>query len=95
MPIEVKRVEGRDAGRVMLYALSTCVWCKKTKRLLAELGVAYEYIDVDGLSREERNEVEKEIKRWNPRASFPTIVLDDSRAITGFDEEKIRESLQS
>ena len=95
MSIEVKRVEGRDAGHVMLYALSTCVWCKKTKRLLGELGVAYEYIDVDGLSREERTEVEKEIRRWNPRVSFPTIVLDESRAITGFDEERIRENLGS
>jgi len=63
--------------------------------LLEELGVAYDYIDVDGLSREERDEVEAAIKKWNPRASFPTIVLDESRAIAGFDEDKIRGSLGS
>ena len=79
----------------MLYALSTCVWCKKTKRLLEELGVAYDYIDVDGLGREERGEVELEIKKWNPRVSFPTLVLDGSRGIAGFDEEQIRGSLGS
>jgi len=27
----VEHVPGRNAGQVMLYALSTCVWCKKTR----------------------------------------------------------------
>ena len=93
MPIEARHVKGRDAGHVMLYALSTCVWCKKTKRLLEELGVAYDYVDVDGLGREERSEVEVEIKKWNPRVSFPTLVLEGSRGIAGFDEAEIRRSL--
>ena len=42
-----KHVPGRNAGKVMLYALSTCVWCNKTKKLLNELGVEYDYTDVD------------------------------------------------
>lgn len=95
MAIEVKRVDGRDAGRVMLYALSTCGWCKKTKRLLAELGVAYSYVDVDGLGREDRSRIDQEVGRWNPRRSFPTIVVDDQEAILGFDEDKIRQRLGS
>jgi len=35
----------------MLYALSTCVWCKKTKELLASLGVDHSYVFVDLLPR--------------------------------------------
>ena len=31
----------------MLYALSTCVWCRRTKQLLDQLGVEYDYVDVD------------------------------------------------
>ena len=27
----------------MLYALSTCQWCHKTKVLLEELGIAFDY----------------------------------------------------
>ena len=61
MAVEVKHVDGRDAGSVMLYALSTCGWCKKTKRLLGELGVAYDYIDVDLLARGDKKEIEKEV----------------------------------
>jgi len=25
-------VDGKNKGKIMLYALSTCVWCKKTKQ---------------------------------------------------------------
>ena len=60
MPEEAEgteHVEGEDRGDVMLYALSTCGWCKKTKALLQELGVAYKYVDVDQLDLEELEEV--------------------------------------
>ncbi len=33
----VGHIPGRDVGWVMLYAISTCVWCKKTRRLLENL----------------------------------------------------------
>ena len=35
--MEINHVDGQDKGKVMLYALSTCVWCKKTKKLLDKL----------------------------------------------------------
>jgi len=43
----VKNVQGNNAGDIFLFALSTCVWCRKTKSLLNELGVEYSYVDVD------------------------------------------------
>ncbi len=43
----VEHIPGRDVGWVMLYAISTCVWCKKTRRLLDEFGIAYNYEYVD------------------------------------------------
>lgn len=95
MAIDVTHVDGRDAGSVMLYALSTCGWCKKTKRLLGDLGVAYDYVDVDLLEREDKREIEREVARWNSRGSFPTIVINQEKAIAGFKEDPIREALGS
>jgi glutaredoxin len=91
--MEIKHIEGKNKGRVMLYALSTCVWCKKTKRLLNQLTIAYDYIDVDLLDSTEREKVDKTVLRWNPSGSYPTIVIDDRKSITGFDPEKIKEVL--
>ena len=89
-----KHVAGRKAGKVMLYALSTCVWCKKTKKLLNELGVEYDYTDVDLLDGDEEEAIMETVKKYNPSRSFPTLVIDDKRAILGFDEKEIREALE-
>ena len=34
----------------------------------------------------------EKVLRWNPSGSYPTLVLDDRRAIVGYDPEKIREA---
>lgn len=77
----------------MLYALSTCVHCKKTKEFLNELGVAYDYLFVDHLSRAEMDEIIKQIEKFNPRCSFPTLVINDSITIVGSRMDEIREAL--
>lgn len=87
-------VEGKKMGRILLYALSTCVWCRKTKQLLDQLGVDYNFIDVDLLSETERAQVIEEVKKLNPRSSFPTLTIDD-QCIIGFDEQKIKGALKS
>ncbi len=91
--MEIKHIDGKRKGNVLLYAISTCVWCKKTKRLLGELGIAYDYIDVDLLDSDEKEEINKMILRWNPRGSYPIIVIDDTQGIVGYDPEKIKEVL--
>ena len=90
--IEVEHVNGENKGKIMLYALSTCGWCRKTKELLDELGVEYDYIYVDQLEGAEKDDTIDEVKKWNPRCSFPTLVIDDEKCITGFKEDEIREA---
>lgn len=89
----INHVAGKNKGKVMLYALSTCGWCKKTKALLGELGVGYDYIDVDLLKGQERDAVVKEIMKYNPACNFPTMVINSSQCIIGFKEDDIREAL--
>lgn len=91
--MEFQRVDGSQKGRVVLYTLSTCMWCKMAKNLLRDLGVAYEYVDVDTLQGDEKESVKKEIRRWNPDGSYPTIVINDAVVVCGFDETEIREKL--
>jgi glutaredoxin len=92
--MNIQHVNGKkDKGKVFLFALSTCVWCRKTKRLLNALGIAYDYLDVDLLPDNEVEEVKEQVKKWNPRGSYPTIVLNDSRCIIGFNEKEIKEVL--
>ncbi|MBM3699400.1 MAG: glutaredoxin family protein [Actinobacteria bacterium] len=93
--METKHIEGNNKGDVKLYALSTCIWCGKTKKLLSDLNVAYDCIDVDLLDFEQQQEVIKEIKKYNPGGGFPTMVIDSKDCIVGFDEEKIKNRFEN
>lgn len=89
-----ERIEGADKGHIVLYALSTCMWCRMAKNLLKDIGVGYDSIDVDTLPPEEKDLVKKEIKKWNPDGSYPTIVINDAVSVSGFDEAEIREKIK-
>jgi glutaredoxin len=86
-------VDGRKKGKVMLYALSTCGWCKKTKELLNKIGVAYDYTDVDLLKGSEQTATIGEIQKFNPDCNFPTLVINDKKCIVGYKEDDIRAAL--
>ena len=91
--MSLTHVDGRNAGQITLYALSTCVWCRKTRNLLDELGVAYDYEYVDllvGIARKDAIDV---VTKWNPACSLPTLIIGD-KCIIGFKEEDIREALK-
>ncbi len=88
-----EHVAGADKGKVTLYALSTCIWCKKTKELLSSLGVGFNYIYVDLLKGNDRSKIVEEVKKYNPACSFPTLVVGD-RCIVGYKEKEIKEALK-
>ena len=92
--MKTTNVKGKKTKKILLYALSTCGWCKKTRELLDELGVEYDYVYVD-LARESEKEIDKELKKWNPELSFPTVIIDNSECIVGFNPDKLREKLSS
>lgn len=90
----VEHVNGKNKGNIMLYALSTCGWCAKTKELLRTLGVEFNYVFVDLLEGKEQDATMNEVERWNPKGSFPTLIIRDSICIVGFREDEIRGALK-
>jgi glutaredoxin len=90
----LEHVNGKKKGKVMLYALSTCGWCARTKDLLGELGVEFSYIYVDLLEDKEQDDIMNEVEKWNPKGSFPTLVINDRKGIVGFRDDEIREALK-
>lgn len=90
--LEPVHVDGTHAKHsVLLYTLSTCGWCRKTKALLQELGVAYDYVDVDLQEGDNKDLVREEVLKWNPASSFPTVVIDGKDSFVGFQEDRIRQ----
>ena len=79
--------------QVTLYAISTCAWCRKAKTLLDDNDIEYDLVYVDLLDKKEKDEVLVEVRKWNPRASFPTVVVNDAESVSGFKEARLREML--
>jgi len=88
------KVEGKNKQHaVLVYALSTCAWCKMTKKHLKENGIEYEYIDVDLASDDDHEKIRKHIISKGGEPIYPTIIVDDKIVITGFRKDKIKEAL--
>jgi len=77
---------------VMLYALSTCPYCRMTKKYLDDNEVEYDAIDVDLLEGDERTTVLAEVKRLSGGTSFPVLLIDDE-VIVGFNKAAINKQL--
>lgn len=75
-----------------LYALSTCIHCRRTVEFLNENAIPYDLTYVDKAEGAEREAVIEEVKKYNPRISFPTMVsTKDQSVIVGFQPEAIME----
>ncbi len=94
--MDIVKVQGKDKRhKVFVYALSTCAWCKKTKRFLEEKGVEYEYVDVDRCNAGDLEKIKSEISSKGLPLSFPLVIIDEKTFITGFREDKISEALKA
>lgn len=80
-----------EQKKVKLYSLSTCPTCKKVKKFFEENNIKYENIEVDLLDSGEQWVTSKELKKYNPAATFPTTVIEE--VICGYDEELLRKAI--
>ena len=78
---------------VLLYALSTCIWCKKTRQFLEDAGVTFEYVYVDLVEPDERREIRAKIRELTASTSFPATIIDEQDCIVGYKPEQIKERL--
>jgi glutaredoxin len=93
---EIDEMPNRYAAgpdEIVLYALSTCIWCRKTRRLLDGLGIPYRLVEVDLLTGQDRVEANEEVNRWSASGSFPILVIRRRAVIQGYREDKILKEL--
>ena len=93
--MEFSKVSGKkNTHKVLLYALSTCMWCKMTKEFLKDNDVEFEYVDVDLCEEVDRQKIRDHIRSKGGNIGFPTIIIDDIVLFTGFQKDKIKEALE-
>ena len=93
--VNIVKVPGKNnQHRVLMYTLSTCAWCKRTKKFLKDNNVEYEYIDVDLCNDEDHKKIRNDILHRGGTISYPTIIVDNEKLITGYSEDEIKKALE-
>jgi glutaredoxin-like protein NrdH len=92
--MQLTKVSGEnDKHNVLMYAISTCGWCKRAKRMLNDMNVEFEYIDIDLCSQEDKEKIRMDISRRGRRLLYPTIIINDEILLTNPTEKELREAL--
>lgn len=78
--------------KIKVFALSTCPYCRMTGAYLDENDVAYEVVEVDRLTGDEREAAVAEVKELSGGSSFPVVLIDDE-VIVGFNKKALKERL--
>jgi glutaredoxin len=93
--VTVIKVSGKKTKhKVLLYALSSCAWCKLTKKFLKDNDIQFEYIDVDLCQIEEVRRIKKDMISRGGIITYPTIIVDDKIMISRFQKDKLRKVLK-
>lgn len=74
--------------QIKVFALTTCPYCRMTRKYLDDHDVAYEVVEVDKLEGQERTDTIEEVKRLSGGTSFPVVVIGDE-VIVGFNKPRI------
>jgi len=78
--------------KVKMYTLSTCSHCRAAKQWMTNHGIEFEYTDVDLLTGEERKDMIREVREYNPNTTFPTIVIGEE-VIIGNEDAQFKKAL--
>ena len=93
--MQIVKVPGKNnKHKVLLYALSTCGWCKRSKKFLNDNNVEYEYVDVDLCKMEDKKMIRQDIQNRGGILAYPTVIIDNNRLLTGPSPDKLREVLE-
>lgn len=97
IPGVIENVEGTKKQNVdiFLFAISTCMWCKKGKRWLNKKGYSYSYLDIDKIPVKEKNQLKKDIENvFGVIPRFPFLIVNKMRFDAGYNPNTWEEIIQ-
>ena len=92
LAVEVKG--SNDIRDILIFTLSTCMWCKKCKRWLAERDIRFRYVDVDKIQFSQKSQILDYLREKYPsRVSYPFMICDEDHVV-GYDPDRYEELMK-
>lgn len=79
--------------KVRMYTLSTCPWCRKTKKFFQDKNMPFEYVDYDLASEQQQEQIGNEMLKHTGHISFPFVDIDGN-VVIGYNPDKYEELLK-
>ncbi len=93
--VEPTKVPGKlSKHNVMLYTISTCIWCKRLKYKLDTVDIAYSYIDIDLVSYDEKEILKDRLREYRSRLAFPMMFVDDKFISNEYIDQKVEDLIR-
>jgi glutaredoxin len=79
--------------KVTMYTLSTCPWCRKTKKFFKDKNIQFDFIDYDLASEGEQDRISQDMMKYTGHISFPFVRIGEE-VIIGYNPEKYEELIK-
>ena len=97
IPGDIISIEGtkKQNHNIFLFAISTCMWCKKGKRWLNKKGYSYSCLDIDKIPVKEKNQLKKDIESvFGVKPRFPFLIVNKVKYDAGYNPDIWEEIIQ-
>jgi glutaredoxin len=78
---------------ITIYALSTCLWCKKTRKYFEDKKIKFDVIDYDKQDEARQEELMAEIRAAGGTGAFPFLKIG-SACVQGYDPAEFDKLLE-
>ncbi len=89
----IKEEGSHNKGEIVVFALSTCAFCKKALKFLRENSITFSYVYVDEYDHDRKSEIKNNLKeKYNKDIGFPFLILNGTKIIVGFTEDEYKKN---
>ena len=81
------------SDKPIMYALTTCLHCKNTKKFLEENHYEVTVIHLDDYCDSQRSNLMEKVRKYNPRGTFPVVLMPNGKVIVGFRKLLLEEAM--
>jgi len=80
-----------EKGEIVVYALSTCAFCKKALKFLRENSISFRYVFIDEFDHDKKSRIKTELKeKYKKDIGFPYLIINGTKVIVGFTEDEYK-----
>ena len=81
-------------AKILMYTLSTCPFCRKTKKYFRDRNIPFDFVDYDQAGEKEQERIAAEMMKHTDHIAFPFVKIEDT-VVMGYNPERYEQLLKS